>query len=335
MNLKEIGEFGFIERFKPIFSGLVHANQIGIGDDCAIISANDHEDWLVTTDLLMEDVHFLRNAITPEQLGYKSLAVNLSDIAAMGGTPIGSFLSIAIPSDIDVEFLDAFMKGYHELSAKYDTPLLGGDTTGSLKHLAINVCVIGKCKKGNARKRSMAHLGDAVCVTGNLGDSAGGLQVILNNLTMVGEHDYLRLKHHLPEPRLKEGMFLAVNLSVHAIIDISDGIASDLKHVLNASGVSAHIQLDELPLSEQLVSVANKQGWNAIDLAVGGGEDYELLFTVAQDNLHFIQKEFQKKFNKSIFQIGSIMAGIPEIKWFMKNKEVQLSNTGFNHFQKS
>ena len=333
MNLKEIGEFGFIERFKPLFSGLVQETQVGIGDDCAIVSANDHEDWLVTTDLLMEDVHFLRNAITPEQLGYKSLAVNLSDIAAMGGVTIGSFLSIAIPSDINVEYLDAFMKGYHELSAKYDTPLLGGDTTRSLKHLAINVCVIGKCKKGKARKRSMAEVGDAVCVTGTLGDSAGGLQVLLNKLPPSNEHNYLLIKHHLPEPRLKEGLFLSEHSAVHAMIDISDGIASDLKHIVKASGVAAHVHLDRLPISEQLVSVANIQDWDALELAIGGGEDYELLFTVAEDKLESIRKEFQTQFDKPLIQIGSMVAGYPEIKWFRSNKEVQLSKTGFNHFQ--
>lgn len=333
MKLKEIGEFGFIERFKPLFADLVLGTQMGIGDDCAIISANEHEDWLITTDLLMEEVHFLREAIRPEQLGHKALAVNLSDIAAMGGTPVGSFLSIAIPSDIDVEYLDAFMDGYHGLSAKYRTPLLGGDTTKSLKHLAINVCVIGKCAKGKARKRSMAQIGDAICGTGKLGDSAGGLQVLLNKLAPSDELNYLLHKHYLPQPRLNEGLFLSENSAVHAMMDISDGIASDLKHILKASGVAAHIHLDALPVSQQLVSVANKQGWNATELAVGGGEDYELLFTVAKNEFETIRKEFELMFDASITQIGTIIAETPEIKWFIDNKEVQLSKTGFNHFQ--
>jgi thiamine-monophosphate kinase len=333
MELKEIGEFGFIERIKPWFSNLVQETQMGIGDDCAIIPINDEEDLLVTTDLLLEDVHFLRSAITPKQLGYKSLAVNLSDIAAMGGNPVGSFLSIAIPSDIDVEYLDAFIKGYHELSAKYNTPLLGGDTTKSMKHLAINVCIIGKCPKGKARKRSMALADDAVCVTGYLGDSAGGLQVILNKLKPSPHCTYLLNKHRLPEPLLSEGQFLATFSEVHAMMDISDGIASDLNHILNASSVAANINLDWLPISEQLASVTKKQGWDAIELAVGGGEDYELLLTVAADKLVTIQKEFLTKFNKPLIQIGTIIQKSPCIKWFIGGEEVNINKKGFNHFQ--
>ncbi|MDP4228000.1 MAG: thiamine-phosphate kinase, partial [Bacteroidota bacterium] len=304
-----------------------------IGDDCAIIPANDHEDWLITTDLLMEDVHFLRNAISPGQLGYKSLAVNLSDIASMGGTPVGSFLSMAIPEDIEVEYLDEFMKGYHQLSEAYHMPLLGGDTTRSMKHLAINICAIGKCAKGKARKRNMAQTGDAICVTGYLGDSAGGLQVLLNKLTSSANHDYLLLRHHLPEPRLKEGLLLAGDPAVHAMMDISDGIASDLKHILKASGVSAKIQTELLPLSRQLIQTAKEQDWNALELAVGGGEDYELLFTVEENKFDSLNKKFQNELGKPIIKIGQILPGNPEILWFEGDKEIHLSRSGFNHFQ--
>lgn len=333
MKLKEIGEFGFIERFSLLFKDLVKDTEVGIGDDCAIIPANDHEDWLITTDLLMEEVHFLRNSITPVQLGYKSLAVNLSDIASMGGTPVGSFLSMAIPEDIEVEYLDDFMKGYHQLSAAYQTPLLGGDTTRSVKYLAINICAIGKCAKGKARKRNMAKTGDAICVTGYLGDSAGGLQVLLNKLTSSANHDYLLGKHHQPEPRLKEGLLLAGDPAVHAMMDISDGIASDLKHILKASGVSAKIRTELLPLSRQLIQTAKEQNWNALELAVGGGEDYELLFTVEENKFDSLNKKFQNELGKPIIKIGQILPGNPEILWFNEDKEINLSGTGFNHFQ--
>jgi len=333
MKLKEIGEFGFIERFKPWFGELVQGTQVGIGDDCAILSVTDEEDWLVTTDLLMEDVHFLRNSITPEQLGYKSLAVNLSDIAAMGGTPIGSFLSIAIPSDIEVEYLDAFMKGYHDLSEKYSTPLLGGDTTRSLKYLAINVCVIGKCPKGKARRRDMAQTGDVVCVTGNLGDSAGGLQVLLDKLPSTEESRHLLHKHHQPEPKLKEGLYLAGNDAVHAMMDISDGIASDLMHILKASGKSAIIDTDQLPISEILKKLALQQKWNTMDLAASGGEDYELLFTISESEFEPIQRAFSRQFGKALYRIGRIMDGEPHITWKKNNQVIDFGKSGFNHFQ--
>jgi thiamine-monophosphate kinase len=333
MKLNEIGEFGFIERFKPWFGGLLQASQVGIGDDCAILSANEEEDWLITTDMLMEDVHFLQQSITPEQLGHKSLAVNLSDIAAMGGTPLGSFLSIAIPTDMEVEYLDAFMKGYHALSDKYHTPLLGGDTTKSLKHFVINVCVIGRCPKGKARKRDMAQAGDAICVTGHLGDSAGGLNVILENLPCTNEVDYLVVKHYSPEPRLEEGRFLAGFDAVHALIDISDGMASDLVHILKASDKSAVIDLDMLPLSDALKKTALLQKWNALELAASGGEDYELLMTVAKDKLETVQRGFAEKFGKALYPIGEIGEGEPRITWQKAHRIIDFSPSGFNHFK--
>ena len=333
MQLKEIGEFGFIERFKPHFKDLLNGDMMGIGDDCAIISANDKEDWIITTDLLMEDVHFLRESISPFQLGYKSLAVNLSDIAAMGGTPIASFLSIAIPKDLEVEYLDEFMEGYHDLSKKYNTALLGGDTTKSLKHLAINVVVIGKCSKGKARKRSDAKVGDVICVTGNLGDSAGGLQLLLDGITENNSHDELLNKHHQPEPQIKEGIFLAKENGVNAMMDISDGIASDLKHILNASDVSAKIEIQDIPISDLLKDVAKQNNWNALDMATSGGEDYELLLTISASNFDIVKRKFESQFNKPLIKIGNITNGDPVIHWDDNGNRIHLTSSGFNHFK--
>ena len=332
MQLKEIGEFGFIERFKPWFGDLLGSDITGIGDDCAILPMNDEEEMVVTTDLLMEEIHFLRDAITPYQLGYKSLAVNLSDIAAMGATPIGSFLSIAIPKDTEVEYLDTFMQGYHEISAKYSTPLLGGDTTKSTKYLAINVCVIGKCKKGIARRRSMAQTGDIIYATGNLGDSAAGLQLILNTSDKSADAEYLIGKHHLPEPRIKEGEFLAKQSCVHAMMDISDGIASDLRHILKASGKSAEINLDMIPLSDPFKKIIDAYRWNASELAAAGGEDYELLFTADKECADQLKNDFEKQFGKPLFPIGIITEGLSAVTWQSKGKTVSMDKAGFNHF---
>lgn len=333
MKIHEIGEFGFIERFKSWFEALTPAGVIGIGDDCAVIPANEKEDWVITTDLLMEGVHFLKDAISPFQLGYKSLAVNLSDIAAMGATPVGSFLSMAISLETEVEYLDDFMQGYRELSQKYNTPLLGGDTTKSMRHLAINVCVVGKCDKGQVKRRNTAMADDRVCVTGFLGDSAGGLQVLLNKLPKTEEHAYLLTRHHLPEPRLDEGRFLSSFSAVHAMMDISDGIASDLTHILKASGKNAHIYVDRLPVSDRLKKVTGKQGWNMVELAVAGGEDYELLCTIAPEKVQVIADSFLSRFGRPLTVIGEIGEGTPHIRWFQHEAEVRLRKGGFDHFQ--
>jgi thiamine-monophosphate kinase len=270
MKLSEVGEFGFIDRISDKFGTLSLPGFTGIGDDCAVIPYNDEEDYVYTTDLLTEDVHFLKNRIMPEHLGYKSLAVNLSDIAAMGAEPVGSFLSVAVPADTDMHFLDLFIKGYHELSDKYKIPLLGGDTTKSEKYLTISVGVIGKCNRGKARLRSMAREGDIICVTGFLGDSGGGLEVLLNRLPETRDNLNLILSHHLPEPHIKEGLWLAKHPGIHAMMDVSDGIASDLGHILRASGKSATVDLDTIPVSDTLKRVTLAQGWDLDRLITSG-----------------------------------------------------------------
>lgn len=332
MKLNEIGEFGFINRFKSHFDHLVQERVMGIGDDCSILPADEVSDWLVTTDMLMEGVHFLRDAISPLELGAKSLAVNLSDIAAMGGTPIGSFLSIAIPANVDVEYLDEVMKGYHSLSETYATPLLGGDTTRSLQHLAINVCVVGKCPRGKAKLRSSAKVGDLVCVSGNLGDSAAGLQVILGQHPLNHEMRYLVDRHHQPIPQIGVGLLLGATPEVHAMMDISDGIASDLLHILKASGCSATVDLDRIPRSSELRTVALQQGWDTYALAVGGGEDYELLLTVDPSHFMAINTMLCNNGISPLTNIGTIREGTPSIEWYLNGELANFSKGGFNHF---
>ncbi len=333
MKLHEIGEFGFIARIAENFRDLFSPGYMGIGDDCAVIPYNDKEDYVVTTDLLIEDTHFLKDRITPEQLGYKSLAVNLSDIAAMGAKPVGSFISIGIPAEVEVEYLDAFMKGYHDLSRKYQVLLLGGDTTKSKKYLTVNVGVIGRCRKGSARLRSMARDGDVICVTGLMGDSAGGLEVLLRNLPETKEHLQLILSHHLPEPHVNEGLWLAEQKETHAMIDVSDGISSDLMHIVKTSGKSATVDVDKIPVSETLRKVTRAESWDLDKLATSGGEDYVLLCTIQSGSYEAIREGFKGAFGRDLVQIGRIMEGKPGITWVRNGKQVRLNQHGFDHFR--
>ncbi|TKG96900.1 thiamine-phosphate kinase [Puteibacter caeruleilacunae] len=333
MQLKTIGEFGFIQRFAPKFSQLVDQKDGGIGDDCAILQINDALSHVVTTDLLIEDIHFLKDEITPKELGYKSLAVNLSDIAAMGAQPLYSFLSIGIPANTEVEYLDAFMEGYYELSEKYGVPLMGGDTTKSADRLVINVAVIGQGTTGDLRMRSMAEDGDVVAVSGFLGDSGGGLKVMLDGVERTPEALSLIKSHHLPEPMINEGLWLAQQAGVHAMMDISDGISSDLTHILKASSKQATVHLECLPVSKMLQKVGEQHDWNIHGLASGGGEDYELLFTVKCDAFDQLNADFQKKFGKPLYNIGEIKKGEPQITWMNNGVEVVESKHGFDHFK--
>ena len=305
---------------------------MGIGNDCAIIPYNEKEEYVVTTDMLIEDIHFLKDRIPPEQLGYKSLAANLSDIAAVGGKPVSSYLSIGIPAETEVEYLDAVMKGYHELSQKYQVQLLGGDTTKSKKYLVINIGVIGICRKGQARLRSMAQSNDIVCVTGFLGDSAGGLEILLHQLPETKDNITLINSHHLPEPHIREGIWLAQHPEVHAMMDVSDGISSDLAHILKASDKSAVVNLDKLPVSVTLKRVAQERSWDIDKLATSGGEDYVLLCTIKTGNFEKITAGFHATIGRDIFPIGEITDGENRIKWIKSGKQVFFDQHGFDHF---
>lgn len=333
MHLKEIGEFGFIHRFATRFDELIKKNEKGIGDDCAVFEANEQENYLVTTDLLVEDIHFLRTKISAYELGQKSLAINLSDIAGMGGTPLFSFLSLGIPDNLEISYLDSFMEGFYQLSSQHKVPLMGGDTTKSPDKLIINVAVIGICKKEETRLRSMAQESDIICVTGNLGNSAGGLKVLLDNLDLSEENKQLVGFHHNPIAQVAEGKFLARQMSVHAMMDISDGISSDLEHILKASGKSAVVFLENLPINQGLKNVAKKQTWNLLELAVSGGEDYELLFTMQANDFERLNIDFFKQFKKNIVKIGEIRKGNAKIKWLLNDREIPFFSKGFDHFK--
>lgn len=273
---RPVGEFGLIDSIKGMFA--VPEGVTGIGDDCAILPQKDGRETLVSTDMLIEGVHFLIEDVDAYSLGWKSAAVNISDIAAMGGVPAGSFLSFAKPGSLTHSFINEFMRGYKELSDRYGCPLLGGDTTGSPDRVCINVTVLGEAAHGRSVRRDGALPGDLVCVTGTLGDSAAGLRAILDGVERDSLVNHLIHRHYRPVPRVEAGIALAA-AGVHAMMDISDGVASDLRHILDASGVGARIEVPALPLSAELRSLAQRRGWDTAVLALEGGEDYELLFT--------------------------------------------------------
>ncbi len=348
--MSNIGEFDLIERISAQFRDYQAngAGTLGIGDDCAVLPQREGLDTLVTTDLLIEERHFLLSDISPWQLGWKSAAVNISDIAAMGGRPEATFLSIALPKQFPsvADWVDEFIGGFKALSERFGVPLLGGDTSASPDKLFINVTVLGSCPHGAAILRSGAKAGDLICVTGPLGDAGAGLKLILDRAASPDGSDAsggqaschsersrgifslqeqtLICRHYEPVPRVAEGIALRECGGVHAMMDISDGIASDIRHILKASGaLGADIDLKSLPLSDELRAVCGERGWDPYELAVGGGEDYELLLTVAPEAL-----EKARQAVGSLSVIGRITKE-PGIRWEGgSHKDYQ----GFTHF---
>ncbi len=335
MNLKQIGEFGLIKKLSD--GCLVRKNHVikAIGDDAAAFMQPVGEVVLVTTDMMVERVHFLRNATSGYNLGYKSLAVNLSDIAAMGAGAREAFVSIAIPEDCSIEFIEDIYKGIKQLAARFQVNLLGGDTTGSQKDLVINVVVVGSAPKEEILYRSGAKKGDIIFCTGYLGDSRAGCHLILNKIEGDSEtFKTLKNAHLIPRPYLREGKFLARCGGVHAAIDISDGLSSDLGHILEQSRAGAIIYGEKIPVSENLKTFCRIFNFEPVRYAVAGGEDYALLFTVAPDHAKKIVRKYREAFNEPLFEIGEITDSNQLELEFPKGKKEIITATGWDHFKK-
>ncbi|MBW2410334.1 MAG: thiamine-phosphate kinase [Deltaproteobacteria bacterium] len=334
MTLKEIGEFGFIRKISR--GCLIRPQSIvkAIGDDAAAFRPDAGQLSLITTDLLVERIHFLRDAISGFDLGYKSLAVNLSDIAAMGGTAREAFVSIAIPENCPMDYLEDIYRGMKDLAAKYEVNILGGDTTSSKIDLIINVAVHGAVAEKEMLCRDAARAGDIIFSTGFLGDSKAGLHLILNQI--AADSDSLKSllhAHLLPEPHLHEGRFLAKQKSVHAAIDTSDGLSADLGHILEESRVGARLDADKIPVSENLKQFCNQFDFDPVTYALSGGEDYTLLLTAAAGEADKIATAFQTEFNRPLFAIGEITDSGQMELMLTDGKTETLSSTGWDHFK--
>ena len=307
-------EFSFIGDIATMFGTLPHHGFEPIGDDCTVLDMGD-DALVISTDMLVEDVHFLRAASSAEEVGYKSLMVNLSDVAAMGATPVATLLSLSLSEATQGEWAEGFMRGFHEGCEKYGVALVGGDTTASRDKVCINVVAIGRAPKSNIKRRSAAKVGDLICVTGKLGTSSKGLVDI-----MFGDLNTVAAKsHRRGQARIVEGRYLGGCEAVHAMMDISDGIASDIKHIMEQSGVGAEVELTKLPTDYD------------IRYATTGGEDYELLLTLAEDSFESVARELFAATSTELTAIGRITEG-DTLLWLEGGKPTELELKGFTHF---
>ncbi len=309
----------------------------GIGDDCAVLRTAG-QPWLVTTDALVEGVHFRLETNPPFRLGKKCLAVNLSDIAAMGGIPRFAFLNLGLPRPVPRGFLSPFIKGLKEEAERFSVALAGGDTHQSPQRIAIGLTVIGEAA-GTIAYRSGAKVGDRLYVSGTLGQSAAGFRL----LTKFQKHPpslrpgvfrELLKAHQDPEPQVALGHFLVRHRLVRAMIDLSDGLASDLRHICRASGVGAVLDADQIPLSPALRSAADLLRTAPLELALTGGEDYQLLFSVPKDLAEKVETRVVKQFKRPVYPIGEITSGQKIFIKFPKRVRL-LKETGFDHFNPS
>lgn len=293
--LSDLGEFGLIERLVKPFTIKNSSTLKGVGDDCAIISSEGN-DIVVTTDLLAEGIHFDLVYTPLQHLGYKSVMVNLSDVYAMGATPKQITVSLAVSSKFSVEALEQLYDGMKKACDRYDVDLVGGDTTSSMTGLVISITAIGQVEHGKAFCRNGAKPGDLVCVSGDLGGAYAGLQILRrekdvymidpNNQPDLSKYDYVIERQLKPEAR--RDVIKAIRekgLNPTSMIDISDGLSSELLHICKQSGVGVKIYENKLPVDAQTEAVAEELNMDATMVAMNGGEDYELLFTIPADQV--------------------------------------------------
>lgn len=337
MTLRRLGEFGLIARLQSRLKYRSPQIIAGIGDDCAVYQGKAGKYQIVSSDTLMETVHFELSTTSPEQLGRKALAVNISDIAAMGGAPTLALISLGIPKKISVRFLDRFYEGLNQISGEYHVEIAGGDTVSSPKHFHINITIVGEVPKKRWFSRAGARPGDKILVTGSLGDAALGLKLLQSKKKWAGPRaakNSLIRKHLDPVPPILESAMLAKSKAkITAMIDVSDGLAQDLGHICKASGVGAVLQEVLLPKSQAFEKICVLNEIPPREWVLAGGEDYELLFTLRPENVKNLIYRF-KKAGKRLTHIGEITAEAGKTVLVKPNgrSEILRKPLGFNHF---
>jgi thiamine-monophosphate kinase len=309
----------------------------GIGDDTAVLVPGPGALLLATTDLLVENVHFRRVWASPYDIGWKAMAVNLSDIAAMGGIPRWALVALALPTASSIAEVDAFYSGMQEAAAPHGVAIVGGDTSASADGWIINVTVLGE-HHANPRLRSAAVAGDVVLVTGTLGRAAAGLALRAAGAARPASlsdrsRDELTGAHLRPVPRVVEGQRLAALPGVHAMMDMSDGLATDLGHICRESGVGARIQLDALPVAPATREAAGVLGKDPLEWATGGGEDYELLFTCEASGVDSVADELLRATGIAITVIGRIDPADTAVTYVDAQGEPVALRSGYQHFR--
>jgi thiamine-monophosphate kinase len=311
----------------------------GIGDDGAVIKQHAGRESVITTDLLVEDVDFLRDSTSPVFLGHKALAVSLSDLAAMGARPRWSLLALGIPQDLwESDFVDQFYEGFFKLAKRYEVKLIGGDVSRTPEKVVIDSIALGECVLERSIYRSGARPDDLIYVTGSLGAAAAGLRLIERGARFGKEHSAepewklvqeLLLRQLCPEPRVGWGLVLGEERLASAMIDISDGLSSDLNHLCSESKVGALVEVSQLPVDTPVADLCGRRALDPLLLALHGGEDFELLFTVHPEN---VAKLPSKVDGVPLTCIGEIKEASTGVRISEGSRVWELAAQGWQHF---
>lgn len=326
LTVKDVGEFGLIRRIMHDFIYRPELVKVGPGDDGAVYAAPAGFDQVISTDTMVEGIHFTSCTMGPADVGYHLGASNFSDMAAMGAEAVGFVLSIALPDDLPLSWVESFYDGLRSCCRKYRVNLLGGDVTGSPGGVIATGTVIGMVPSGKAVTRDGAREGDVVFVTETIGDSAAGLYALLHGR----DKDFPGLvkRHRRPEPQIRAGM-LVRDHGANALNDISDGLSRELNEIASASEVEIEIDPSKIPISEEARRLAEEAHLSPLDWAFNGGEDYELVGTLSPADFDTIREEYP------VTAIGRVVKKPGHGVYMRKGQERAILEVhGFDHFEK-
>jgi thiamine-monophosphate kinase len=334
-TVADIGEFGMIDRIQKILPKTDHQDLIiGIGDDTAVIRIDEHRAMVITCDIQVENQHFRLKNISSYQLGRRAMAVNLSDIAAMGAQPTFALVSLGFPKSFPLSDFDDLFRGMKDQLTEFSAHIIGGNLSNTEKDLIIDITLMGEVALDRILTRSGARPGDRIFVTGNLGESGAGFYVLEKyGKKYPDEFAAVVQKHLQPVPRIEAGRQIAQSGFATAMIDISDGIASDLNHICVMSKVGVEIYQEKLPLPDRIHNVASVTGKSVLNLALHSGEDYELLFTLRPETPDSIIHFLSRNSGIAMTEIGKIMtkeSGYHLID--LNGRQVPIQPKGWDHF---
>lgn len=304
---------------------------VGIGDDAAVFSPAPETEVVACCDAMVETVHFLRETMKPTDIGYKAVISNISDIAAMGGIARYALVSIAVSPGWTNEEYQQIYEGIYEACEQYGVRVIGGDTVSSPSSLHLSVTVLGEVEKGRAIRRSQAVPGQLVFVTGHVGSSAAGLQLLLANKQLDAAWEPLVQAHQRPSAQIQAGRLLQASGACGALNDVSDGLASELWEIAEASDVTVRIDADCIPILEEVRAYARLSSKEPLDWALYGGEDYQLVGTVAEDGVAALSRQFAEH-GIPFTVIGRVEGNGKSVLIVHEGEQLTLNKAGFNHF---
>ncbi len=337
MRIQELGEFGLIDRIQKLLPASGPDVLVGIGDDVAVLQGAPERVWLATCDVQVQGVHFLLDTTSPRELGQKALAINLSDIAAKGGVPRFALISLGLPRDLTVEFVDELYAGLRAEAEEFHVELVGGNIARSPSGLFVDITLLGDAARQDIVLRSGARPGDQILVTGTLGDAAAGL-VLATRASLRTESSYAafaRSRQLTPTPRVEAGRRIGASHLATAMLDVSDGLASDLGHICEQSHTGAALFADRLPVSHENRKLALSVNGDEWSMALFGGEDYELLFTAPPEVAESLAKDVMRTTGTRVSIIGEVRPAKDGRTLLLPDgRSIPLQAGGWDHLRK-